>query len=106
MQKTSLVLQPAPDRAPETVAGPSDEVLMELIQKRDEEALTMLYYRHGKLLKSVIGRCVYDDQHTEDLLQEVFVEIWNRAEHYSADKGRALGWLITLARRRALDRVR
>jgi RNA polymerase sigma-70 factor (ECF subfamily) len=106
MQKTSLVLQPAPDRAPETVAGPSDETLMDLIQKRDEEALTMLYYRHGKLLKSVIGRCVYDDQHTEDLLQEVFVEIWNRAEHYSADKGRALGWLITLARRRALDRVR
>ena len=106
MQKTSLVLQPAPDHTPETVAGPTDEALMELIQKRDEEALTMLYYRHGKLLKSVIGRCVYDDQHTEDLLQEVFVEIWNRAEHYSADKGRALGWLITLARRRALDRVR
>ena len=37
----------------ETVAGPTDEMLMELIQKRDEEALTMLYYRHGKLLKSV-----------------------------------------------------
>ena len=106
MQKTTLILQPAPSNAPVTPEGPTDEVLMSLIKERDEAALTMLYYRHGKLLKSVMSRCVYDDQHCEDLLQEVFVEIWNRAEHYSEDKGRALGWLITLARRRALDRVR
>ncbi len=106
MQKTALILNPAPDNSPVTSDGPSDEVLMARIKERDEAALTMLYYRHGKLLKSVMSRCVYDDQHCEDLLQEVYVEIWNRAEHYSEDKGRALGWLITLARRRALDRVR
>ena len=106
MQKTALLLQPAPLNSPVAPDGPSDEVLMARIKERDEAALTMLYYRHGKLLKSVMSRCVYDDQHCEDLLQEVFVEIWNRAEHYSEDKGRALGWLITLARRRALDRVR
>ena len=105
MQKTALILKPAPANSP-APEGPTDEVLMARIKERDEEALTMLYYRHGKLLKSVMSRCVYDDQHCEDLLQEVFVEIWNRAEHYSEDKGRALGWLITLARRRALDRVR
>lgn len=107
MQKTTLILQPVSAAAPsENIAEPTDEVLMARIQKRDEAALTMLYYRHGKLLRSVIGRCVYDQQHSEDLLQEVYVEIWNRADHYSEEKGRALGWLITLARRRALDRVR
>jgi RNA polymerase sigma-70 factor (ECF subfamily) len=106
MQKTTLILQPAPANSPVTPEGPTDEVLMSLIKDRDEAALTMLYYRHGKLLKSVMSRCVYDDHHCEDLLQEVFVEIWNRADHYSEEKGRALGWLITLARRRALDRVR
>ena len=107
MQKTSLILQPAPATAPAVdQAEITDEALMARIQKRDEEALTMLYYRHGKLLRSVISRCVYDQQHSEDLLQEVYVEIWNRADHYSEEKGRALGWLITLARRRALDRVR
>jgi RNA polymerase sigma-70 factor (ECF subfamily) len=105
MQNTALILQPAPANTPVN-DGPTDEALMARIQKRDESALTMLYYRHGKLLKSVMSRCVYDDQHCEDLLQEVFVEIWNRADHYSEEKGRALGWLITLARRRALDRVR
>lgn len=107
MQKTTLILQPVSAAAQtEYIAEPTDEVLMARIQKRDETALTMLYYRHGKLLRSVIGRCVYDQQHSEDLLQEVYVEIWNRADHYSEEKGRALGWLITLARRRALDRVR
>lgn len=106
MQKTTLILKPVDQPAPATQADPTDEVLMERIKSRDEQALSTLYYRHGKLLRSVIGRCIYDQQHCEDLLQEVFVEIWNRAEHYSEDKGRALGWLITLARRRALDRVR
>ena len=107
MQKTTLTLQPAPATAIQTETGePTDEMLMARIQKRDEGALTMLYFRHGKLLRSVISRCVYDQQHSEDLLQEVYVEIWNRADHYSEEKGRALGWLITLARRRALDRVR
>jgi RNA polymerase sigma-70 factor (ECF subfamily) len=106
MQKTTLLLKPAPANATLNPADPSDETLMARIQQRDEAALTMLYYRHGKLLRAVMSRCVYDDQHCEDLLQEVFVEIWNRAEHYSAEKGRALGWLITLARRSALDRVR
>ena len=106
-----LTLHPAPEvsrvNAPVAyVTEPTDEALMARIQQRDESALTMLYYRHSKLLRSVISRCVYDQQHSEDLLQEVYVEIWNRAEHYSEEKGRALGWLITLARRRALDRVR
>lgn len=107
MQKTTLILQPAPANVQAADnAEPTDEMLMAGIQRREESALTMLYYRHSKLLRSVISRCVYDQQHSEDLLQEVFVEIWNRADHYSEEKGRALGWLITLARRRALDRVR
>jgi RNA polymerase sigma-70 factor, ECF subfamily len=107
MQKTILVLKPTDANVPKPdTTEPTDEALMALIQQRDEEALTMLYRRYCKLLHSVIGRCIYDQQHAEDLLQEVFVEIWNRAEHYCEEKGRALGWLITLARRRALDRVR
>jgi RNA polymerase sigma-70 factor, ECF subfamily len=108
MQKTLLLLQPAPPVAPQSFSDvePTDEVLMARIQQHDEDALTMLYYRYSKLLQSVISRCVYDAHHAEDLLQEVFVEIWDRAGHYSEEKGRALGWLITLARRRALDRIR
>ena len=58
MQKTTLILQPAPTTANHGETGePTDEMLMGRIQKRDEDALTMLYYRHGKLLRSVISRC-------------------------------------------------
>ena len=105
MKKTMLTLQVAPANA-ELQDGPTDETLMSRIKARDEHALTLLYNRHRRLLASVISRVVYDEHHQEDLLSEVFVEIWNRSEHYSEDKGRALGWIITMARRRALDRVR
>jgi RNA polymerase sigma-70 factor (ECF subfamily) len=103
MQTTTLHLQTAPATP---ALDPTDEVLMSRIQQRDEAALTMLYHRHHQLLQSVISRCLYDSHHAEDLLQEVFVEIWDRAGHYAEEKGRALGWLITMARRRALDRIR
>jgi RNA polymerase sigma-70 factor (ECF subfamily) len=108
LHKTLVLLEPAQTVAPAATdpVEPTDEQLMARIQQRDEDALTMLYYRYSKLLQSVISRCVYDAHHAEDLLQEVFVEIWDRAGHYSEEKGRALGWLITLARRRALDRIR
>ena len=107
MPNKILILQPSEVGASAAnTSDPTDEALMARIQQRDEQALTILYRRYCKLLHSVIGRCIYDQQHAEDLLQEVFVEIWNRAEHYREEKGRALGWLITLARRRALDRVR
>ena len=71
MQKTLLLLQPAPTVAPQSYsdAEPTDEVLMARIQQHDEDALTMLYYRYSKLLQSVISRCVYDAHHAEDLLQ-------------------------------------
>src|SRR5688572_12889198 len=84
----------------------SDEQLMEGIQKQNEDALAKLYRRHRDLLYSIVLRIVNDAHHAEDLVQEVFVEVWAQANRFSAEKGKALGWLITLARRRAIDRVR
>jgi RNA polymerase sigma-70 factor (ECF subfamily) len=49
---------------------------------------------------------LHNEQSVEDLLQEVFLEIWRLAARYSSEKGKALGWMITLARRRAIDRLR
>jgi len=58
------------------------------------------------MLRTIIARVVNNDSDVDDLLQEVFVEIWNRAAGYEEVKGKALGWIVTLARRRAIDRVR
>jgi RNA polymerase sigma-70 factor (ECF subfamily) len=84
----------------------TDEFLMASIQAHDEAALATLYKRHTPLLRTVIARVVHNEHDVDDLLQEVFLELWNRADHYDESKGKALGWIVTLARRRAIDRIR
>lgn len=84
----------------------TDEQLMARIQARDESALAMLYRRHTPLLRTVVSRVVHNEHDADDLLQEIFVELWNRADHYDEAKGKPLGWMVTLARRRAIDKIR
>jgi RNA polymerase sigma-70 factor, ECF subfamily len=78
---------------------------MARIQEHDGEALHMLYKRHADLCRSVIRRVILDEAQCEDVLREVFEAIRDRAEHYTLDKGRALGWILTIARQRALQRA-
>jgi RNA polymerase sigma-70 factor (ECF subfamily) len=89
-----------------TPLSPSDEELMTRVKDEDETAIELLYRRHTPLLRTVIGRVLNNDADVDDLLQEVFLEIWRQAARYSEEKGKALGWIVTLARRRAIDRLR
>jgi RNA polymerase sigma-70 factor, ECF subfamily len=84
----------------------SDERLMEAITDRHQVALRTLYERYGKTLKSVITRVVHEETEADDVLQEIFLQIWKEAANYSPKAGRPLGWVVTLARRRAIDRLR
>jgi RNA polymerase sigma-70 factor, ECF subfamily len=84
----------------------SDELLMEAVQGENAQALEELHRRHSSTLRAVIIRVLHNEHSAEDLLQEVFLEIWRLASRYSQEKGKALGWMITLARRRAIDRLR
>lgn len=88
--------------SPET----SDEALMLAVQNRVGTGLEELYRRHASLIRAVIYRAVHHDADADDVLQEVFIEIWERSPSYTPEKGRPLGWMITLARRRAIDRIR
>ena len=65
-----------------------------------------LHTRYAPILRAVIMRVMHDPVETDDVLQEVFLQVWTRAETYCAERGQPLGWLITLARRRAIDRLR
>lgn len=94
------------DFSPSSDKAQTDEQLMAGIQRQEQDALAALYRRHTPLLRTIIGRVVNNDTDVDDLLQEVFVEIWNRAGRYDEARGKALGWIVTLARRRAIDRVR
>lgn len=83
-----------------------DEALMAQIQAREPAALEALYDRYSGILKSLIMGVIHNDAEADDLLQEIFMEIWNQAAHYSAQKGKPLGWIVTLTRRRSIDRLR
>ncbi len=95
--KTQSTLEPVPI---------GDEVLMARIQDREPAALAELYDRYSGILKSLIMGVIHNDAEADDLLQEIFMEIWNQAAHYSAQKGKPLGWIVTLTRRRSIDRLR
>jgi RNA polymerase sigma-70 factor (ECF subfamily) len=79
---------------------------MQAIQAEDPDALAQLYDRYNGILKALILRVVHNEAEADDLLQEIFMEIWNQAKNFSAQKGKPLGWMVTLARRRAIDGLR
>lgn len=84
----------------------ADERLMERIRQRQPGALRELYSRHAQMLRGMIGSVVREESDAEDVLQESFLQIWREAARYSAEAGKPLGWVVTIARRRAIDRVR
>jgi len=86
--------------------APSDLDLMQGIQAEDPNALSQLYDRYNGILKALILRVIHNEAEADDLLQEIFMEIWNHAKNFSAQKGKPLGWMVTLARRRAIDGLR
>ncbi len=90
----------------ESTGEPTDEQLMSLIQQRDEAALETLHRRHHALIRTIVGRMIFNDHDVDDLIQECFLEVWHHAPSYCVEKGNALGWIVTLARRRTIDRIR
>lgn len=98
------MIQPQID--PAGLADASDETLMQAITNRHQRALHELYQRYGKTLRAVVTRVVHEEAEADDVLQEIFLQVWKEAQNYSPKAGRPLGWVVTLARRRAIDRLR
>jgi RNA polymerase sigma-70 factor (ECF subfamily) len=82
----------------------SDNDLLKAIARGDEGALAGCYDRYRLILFSLILRILHDRQEAEDVLQEVFLQVWRRARDFDESRGRAFTWLVTIARSRALDR--
>jgi RNA polymerase sigma-70 factor (ECF subfamily) len=107
MQKTTLVLEPLPaNDVPPPPPAPTNEALIAKIVEGDGNALWMLHTRHAKLIRDVIARVLGEGEECDELVREVFEDIRDRAVHYTAEKGRALGWIVTVARRRAQNCAR
>lgn len=76
------------------------------VKKRDQAAFSELYDRYSPLVYSMVLRIVKATDEAEDLTQEIFLQIWNKAEMFAQDKGSVYTWVVTIARRKAIDRLR
>jgi len=84
----------------------ADIRLIERVVARDASALSELYDRHSRLLYSLVLRILRDPSEAEETLQEVFVAVWLHGEKYDPSRGSPAGWLVGIARNRAVDRLR
>lgn len=84
----------------------SDEALIRAIAGGETWALETLYQRYARLLYSLVYRMIADHQIAEDLLQEAFLSIWQRAVSYSPQLGAVRGWLVSIVHHRTIDYLR
>jgi RNA polymerase sigma-70 factor (ECF subfamily) len=83
-----------------------DIEILRAIQRGDEVALATLYDRYRSILFGLILRIVHSLPEAEDVLQDVFIQVWQRAANFDETRGRPYTWLVMLARSRAIDRLR
>jgi RNA polymerase sigma-70 factor (ECF subfamily) len=80
--------------------------LLEAVARGEHGAFDLVYEQLAALVRGVIGAVLRDRAQTEEVAQEVLLEIWQLASRYDPGKGTAAAWARTIARRRAIDRVR
>lgn len=80
--------------------------LVTALKMQDQQALSTLYKMYSASLKGIILRVIIHEETAEDLLQELFVKIWNSIDKYDDSKGRLFTWMSRLAKNMAIDQVR
>jgi RNA polymerase sigma-70 factor, ECF subfamily len=84
----------------------SDAALAQRLLRSDVNAFEQLYERHSRIVYSVVLRIVRQVSTAEEVVQEVFLQVWRNSGKYDARRGPFIPWLLTLARNRALDHLR
>jgi RNA polymerase sigma-70 factor (ECF subfamily) len=84
----------------------SDEALLALVSRSDEEALVELYDRYSRIAYGLSLRILRDPALAEDAVQEAFLAVWRSAGSFLAERAKPSTWILTLVHRRAVDLVR
>jgi len=98
--------EPGPRRAVGRAAPPGLEDLLERVATGDQAAFAALYDQTGSKVYGLVRRILRDPSQSEEVAQEVYLEVWRHASRFDRGRGRALTWLLTMTHRRAVDRVR
>lgn len=80
--------------------------IIELLQERDEKAISLLYEHYGDTLYGVALKVVRDEELAQDVLQESFVKIWKKSDSYDSTKAKLFTWLFRITRNTAIDKLR
>lgn len=80
--------------------------IVELLQERNEKAISLLYENYGDTLYGVAYKVVRNEELAQDVLQESFVKIWKKSDSYDASKAKLFTWLFRITRNTAIDKLR
>jgi RNA polymerase sigma-70 factor (ECF subfamily) len=84
----------------------SDAALIDRVVAKDETALAALYDRYAGMLSSVLNRILRDKQAAEEILQDIFYQLWRTAAQFDSSRGSLPGWLMVIGRNRAISLLR
>lgn len=84
----------------------SDAALVQQLLRRDVRAFEQLYDRHSRIVYGLVLRILQQASTAEEVVQDVFLQLWRNASQYQSSRGPFVPWLLTLARNRALDNLR
>lgn len=84
----------------------SEQELVDLLQQRNQKAFGYLYDHYSASLYGIVNAIVLDKESANDVLQQVFINIWKKIESYDASKGRLFTWMLNIARNAAIDEIR
>ncbi|TYL54392.1 sigma-70 family RNA polymerase sigma factor [Agromyces mariniharenae] len=96
----------ADDGDPSPASRPTVDALLGRVGRGDRDAFGELYDETSPRVFGLVRRLVVDPAQAEEVTQDVYLEIWQNASRFDAAKGSAVGWLFTIAHRRAVDRIR
>lgn len=95
-----------PSRTPSTAPDPALDTLLAAVGRHDAQAFAALYDELAPRIHGMVLRVLRDPHQSEEVTQEVLLELWRAASRFDPDRGSALAWVMTIAHRRAVDRVR
>ncbi|MCJ7466181.1 MAG: sigma-70 family RNA polymerase sigma factor [Maribacter sp.] len=80
--------------------------IVELLQERNEKAISLLYEHYGDTLYGVANKVLRNEELAQDVLQESFVKIWKKSDSYDPTKAKLFTWLFRITRNTAIDKLR